>query len=310
MHSIKKHCKLFLAGLLVISTLLLSACSGPAWQSQEDQQMTYASNSNATYKDFNKSEYESMKGKAPFVLFFHAQWCSTCVELEKNIKAELQQFPMGTIIYKVNYDTEEDLKKEYKVSTQSVFVIVDAQGQISETLVAPNKAQLVKAIQKVSANTNAESAAVVEESSTAEEEANESPETKAKEKTEAEAKNTEVKPSTAKVTSTTAKPAQYLSYSASAVAANHGQEAYALFFHAPWCPVCVGMEADIKASLSDFPAGSKIFKADFDTELDLRKQYGITTQSTIVIIGQDGKVVEKLTGPKASRISSSLAKVL
>lgn len=302
MNSIKKHCKLFLAGLLVVSTLLLSACSGPAWQSQEDQQMTYASNSNASYQDFNQSEYESLKGKAPFVLFFHAQWCSTCVELEKNIKAELQQFPMGTIIYKVNYDKEEDLKKEYKITTQSVFIVVDAQGQVSETLVAPSKAQLVKAIQKVSANTNEESAAVVEEANTAEAEANESPETKAKEKAEAEAKNKE--------TSTNSESAKYLSYSASTVAASHGQEAYALFFHAPWCPVCVGMEADIKATLSDFPVGSKIFKADFDTELDLRKQYGITIQSTIVIIDKDGKVAEKLTGPKASRISSSLAKVL
>lgn len=289
-----------------LTLLFLSACGGSTWQTTEDQQMSYATSSNAVYKDFNKSEYESVKGQKPFVLFFHAQWCSTCRELEKNIKADLQQFPAGTVIFKADYDTEEDLKKEYKVTTQSVFVVVDGKGQVSETLVAPSKAALVKAIQKV--NAAVETAPIMEESNTAEEEANESEETKAKEKAAMEASGkTEA---SAESENDNKAPAQYLNYSASALAASHGKEAYALFFHAPWCHICVGMEADIKASLSTFPAGSKIFKADFDTETKLREQYGVTTQSTIVIVGKDGKVVKKLTGPKAASISSSLAAAL
>jgi thiol-disulfide isomerase/thioredoxin len=46
------------------------------------------------------------------------------------------------------------------------------------------------------------------------------------------------------------------------------------FFHADWCPSCRATEAAIAAD--GVPDGLTVVKVDFDSETDLRKEYGIT----------------------------------
>ena len=68
---------------------------------------------------------ESLVGStAKTVLFFHANWCPTCVRLEKDILAWV--IPADITILKVNYDTSIDLKKKYGVVAQTTIVQVDA----------------------------------------------------------------------------------------------------------------------------------------------------------------------------------------
>lgn len=64
-----------------------------------------------------------------------------------------------------------------------------------------------------------------------------------------------------------------------------------LFFYAPWCPQCRALEADIKAN--SIPSGTTIFKVDYDTNQTLRQKYGVTIQTTVVRIDNDGNLVKK-----------------
>jgi len=76
----------------------------------------------------------------------------------------------------------------------------------------------------------------------------------------------------------------YVDYSDTAIA--NAQGTVLLFFHAPWCPQCRSLEADILAQ--GVPAGVTIIKVDYDTHQDLRQKYGVTQQTTFVEVDATG----------------------
>jgi thiol-disulfide isomerase/thioredoxin len=84
---------------------------------------------------------------------------------------------------------------------------------------------------------------------------------------------------------------RYTDYSAEAVAEADGRKW--LFFHAPWCPQCRELEADIFNR--GVPEGLTIFKVDFDTSTELKQRYGVTLQTTVVEIDDEGNEVGKFT---------------
>lgn len=87
----------------------------------------------------------------------------------------------------------------------------------------------------------------------------------------------------------TASTGEYLDYYDGAIAETSGLKV--LFFHASWCPKCRALDDDIRAQ--EIPAGMTIFKVDFDTATDLRQQYGVTLQTTIVYVDDDGELLTK-----------------
>ncbi|GAA4414127.1 hypothetical protein GCM10023168_37480 [Fodinibacter luteus] len=66
------------------------------------------------------------------------------------------------------------------------------------------------------------------------------------------------------------------------------------FFHASWCPTCRATEEAI--ARDGIPAGLTVVKVDYDSETDLRKEYGVTTQHTFVQVDPDGGELAKWTG--------------
>lgn len=70
----------------------------------------------------------------------------------------------------------------------------------------------------------------------------------------------------------------------------------AIVFHADWCPTCRA-QAPLLKDLLQTPALKPVtlFVADFDTEKALKKSFGVTQQSTIVVF-KDGKEVARSTG--------------
>ena len=60
-----------------------------------------------------------------------------------------------------------------------------------------------------------------------------------------------------------------------------------LDFHASWCPTCVKNASEIEASLGAV-AGVTAFRVDYDNSSDLQATYGVTSQSTLVLVqGED-----------------------
>lgn len=89
-----------------------------------------------------------------------------------------------------------------------------------------------------------------------------------------------------------------------------GKESFAIFFHASWCPDCVYLEGQIKENIASLPKDAVILKANFDTENKLKQEYGITVQSTVVVVGKDGKATPTLFGPSFDDLNSAITKSL
>ena len=86
----------------------------------------------------------------------------------------------------------------------------------------------------------------------------------------------------------------YTNYSEAAakLAATNGSAV--LFFHAAWCPTCRGLDATL--SSEEIPAGLQIFKADYDAETKLKRQYAITSQHTLVLVDENLTLIKKWRG--------------
>lgn len=69
-----------------------------------------------------------------------------------------------------------------------------------------------------------------------------------------------------------------------------------LFFRAPWCPTCRGLDADIKANNNAIPSGVTILDVDYDTSTALKQKYGVTYQHTLVQVDAQGNQIAKWTG--------------
>lgn len=80
-----------------------------------------------------------------------------------------------------------------------------------------------------------------------------------------------------------------------------------LFFRASWCPTCRALDADIRENMSDIPADVTILDVDYDEYSDLKQQYGVTTQHTLVQVDSEGNEIAKWVG--SSTLDDVLAKV-
>jgi thiol-disulfide isomerase/thioredoxin len=82
-----------------------------------------------SYVDY-KPELLANADKAPVVLFFHANWCPTCKALDKDINDRADALKKsGVTLLKIDYDTANDLKKQYGITVQSSFVKIDSTGK-------------------------------------------------------------------------------------------------------------------------------------------------------------------------------------
>ena len=91
------------------------------------------------------------------------------------------------------------------------------------------------------------------------------------------------------------KGGQYVPYDASKVAfAEDGK--VVLFFRASWCPTCRALDANIKANLSQIPQNTLVLDVDYDKYTDLKKQYGVTYQHTLVQVDASGNMIAKWSG--------------
>ena len=81
----------------------------------------------------------------------------------------------------------------------------------------------------------------------------------------------------------------YTEYSEGAFASTEGTKI--LFFHAAWCPQCRELESDIKDGT--IPDGVTIFKVDYDSNQKLRQKYGVTLQTTLVKVDDNGNEIKK-----------------
>jgi len=69
-----------------------------------------------------------------------------------------------------------------------------------------------------------------------------------------------------------------------------------LFFKADWCPSCRALDSNVKSNLDDVPEDLVLLSLNYDTETELKKKYGVTTQHTLVQIDSEGNMIKKWSG--------------
>lgn len=95
----------------------------------------------------------------------------------------------------------------------------------------------------------------------------------------------------------------YLDYADGAIEATAGPKV--LFFHAGWCPQCRQLDEELKADGA--PNGLTVFKVDYDSRTDLRQQYGVTLQTTVVFVDDQGALISSAVLYDDPSIESLLA---
>lgn len=239
----------------------------------------------ANYEEYNEA---SLGEAESTVLFFHAPYCGSCTQTDKNLKES--GVADGTKVLKLDYDTNQELAKEYGVVKYHTFVQVDADGNkikswggsltdediqneldSGEVIMKSDDEKMMD--KSESEDTMMKDEEVMEES--VDEEV-------MMEKDESEE---------ASVVTTVETAGTYADYDASLIGQS---DTTVLAFFAAWCPSCVA--ADKGISGGTVPDGLSILKADFDSETDLRKKYGVTSQHTYVQVDADGNLIKKWVG--------------
>lgn len=85
------------------------------------------------YKEYSAEAFNEAKDKTR-LLFFHASWCPQCRELEASINAI--SLPADVVIFKVDYDSRQDLRQKYGVTLQTTVVKVDKNDNKLRSFVA------------------------------------------------------------------------------------------------------------------------------------------------------------------------------
>ncbi len=83
----------------------------------------------ASYTDYDAN----LGTNGKHVLFFHADWCGTCVKWDGKVKGSLEDLNDNTVIYKVDFDNNQDLAAQYGVTKQSSAVFINADGSVAKT---------------------------------------------------------------------------------------------------------------------------------------------------------------------------------
>ena len=72
---------------------------------------------------------EAEKANQPVALHFHADWCPTCRAQDKVVQSLKTEKGLDLTILTVNYDTEKDLKRRFKVNSQSSLIVLRGQKE-------------------------------------------------------------------------------------------------------------------------------------------------------------------------------------
>jgi len=125
-----------------IYVLLTQPASAPTGQTKtpetNDAEQGTAQGEKGKYANYTENVIESTAGTK--VLFFHAPWCPQCRAIEADITR--RGVPEGVTIIKVDYDSHQDLRKNYGITIQTSFVLVDDQGQLVKKYVAYDEPNL------------------------------------------------------------------------------------------------------------------------------------------------------------------------
>ena len=88
-----------------------------------------------TYSDANFQQARS-EGR-PILLYFWAGWCPICRAEEPLVKQRIEQSGLPIAGFRVNFDSEEALKAQYRITYQHTTVILNSKGVETDRFFGP-----------------------------------------------------------------------------------------------------------------------------------------------------------------------------
>lgn len=67
----------------------------------------------------------------PVAVFFHADWCPTCRAQDKVLQALKSEKGLELTVLVADYDTEKDLKRRFRINSQSTFVVLKGTKEVA-----------------------------------------------------------------------------------------------------------------------------------------------------------------------------------
>lgn len=124
-----------------------SSTGSPAQNEAMSETQTGGLAGASNYMDYDSEKLaEAGEGKN-VVLFFKADWCITCVALDRDIIENSGQIPEDTLIMRVDFDTATGLRRQYDVRQQHTLVQVDSQGKtVKKWIQSPTLADVLDKI--------------------------------------------------------------------------------------------------------------------------------------------------------------------
>ena len=74
------------------------------------------------------------------------------------------------------------------------------------------------------------------------------------------------------------------------------EEYKVLFFYASWCSFCKDADRKLAQGANRIPDNVVVYKTDFDSEKKLKKQYGVFSRHTFVLVDREGNELTKWNG--------------
>ncbi len=137
MHKINKRLLLTATLSALLGTAVLAAAAMPAAMPakatdpammQGDDAMHGDMKMTGIYQPYSAKAFADTKGWQR-VLFFSASWCPSCRKADADITKNIASIPEGVVVFKTDYDKETALKKQYGITYQHTFVLVNANGK-------------------------------------------------------------------------------------------------------------------------------------------------------------------------------------
>lgn len=82
------------------------------------------------YFDYYSGVFDNFEPGNTIILFFKANWCGTCSDLDKDIQANQAKIPKNIYILKVDFDKDIAMTAKYGVSVQHTLVATTYNGEM------------------------------------------------------------------------------------------------------------------------------------------------------------------------------------
>ncbi len=132
----------------MILALIASGCNQPSSEQSTETLKLAGKDNGAAYYVYEKAAYENAVAQNKTVyLEFYAAWCPVCKQMEPEIVAAFNELENPNIIgFRVNYDTETSLKKQFQIPYQHTRVIIKNGVQVQKSSNAWTKEQIKEAL--------------------------------------------------------------------------------------------------------------------------------------------------------------------